>query len=464
MKPTSLPEHPAQRIAFLSVLLSPFAFGAVALNVWVPLCWLWILLAPVSLWERRGIRATTGDRPPLLGPPALIGAYLLILAQIVPLPAAALAHISPGSFSAHFIPPPGRGALAPMTVSATGTYQALLFLAGVHALGIVLFSDGAERVRHQTERVLWGMAAVGSALALEGLVQAGSPHPFWLYSMFEVPGAGPHEGGIFGPYYNRDHYSNIIAIAGSVAAGLLGNRITLAQEKRASSVLGAKDFYRHLALIAALVLMAVASAASGSRGGLAAFGVGLCIGLGPALMKKPRFAVACLVVAVLALFGTGVPSAFERMADVDFENSRLLVWSDALRLVQFFPVFGCGFGGFAVAYWPYQRVVRFEYWPHAHNEYLQWMLEGGLLGVALALYAARRVLNAAPQLISEHGLRPVLAGLGAAFTHAFVESPFRIPANAAWVGLLIFAIRSWSPFSRRSTEGSGRTSEGESPG
>jgi O-antigen ligase len=117
-----------------------------------------------------------------------------------------------------------------------------------------------------------------------------------------------------------------------------------------------------------------------------------------------------------------------------------MVWRDALRLLEFFPMFGCGIGAFAPAYWPYQRVVRFEYWPHMHNEYMQWMLEGGFLGILLAACVLRLAWMAAPRAFRDIAARPALAGLAAALTHALVDSPFRIPANAAWASLLFVCL------------------------
>ena len=424
------------QLGMATALLAPFWFGAVSLRVWVPLAWLWILL---------GAGATLARRPPGSGPedrlklmPGLLAAlHGLFLLQLIPLPSSVLRVISPGSFAAHFLPPSDARTWGPLTASPTGTLLAWLFIAGLHGLALAIFSGARSDREENMRRLFVGMAAVGGILALEGLVQSKSAHPYWLYGFLPVPSAGPHEGGIFGPYYNRDHYSNVIAIAASVTAGLLGIAARGAAFRRLSDLVRSVHFGRHLALTIALLLMVVASAASGSRGGLIGLGVGLLVGLGPALLARKRFGIVSLAVFAMALFATGVPAAFARLADVDFEASRLLVWRDVLRLVTFFPVFGCGIGAFAPAYWPYQRVVRFEYWPHVHNEYIQWLLEGGLIGMVLAGYFLRRVWLLAPRMVRRVETRPALAGLAAALTHAFVDSPFRIPANAAWAGLLL---------------------------
>ncbi len=419
--------------AALTLLLAPFAFGAVSANAWVSLSWLWIALGVWSIARARGAAPTALSRIT----PALIAIHVLIAVQLVPLPPSVLRFLSPGSFAAHFIPQRAGEAWAPLTASPTGTVQAWLFFAGVHGLVLALFSPSAPARARLKNVLLAGMAGVGALLAIEGLVQAASSHPHWLYGVFPVPGIGPHERGVFGPYYNRDHYSNLIAIAASVAAGLLARRIPRNGSLALSRVINSPGFSGSLALAASLVLMFAASAASGSRGGLLAIGAGVLVGLASPFLARPRLALGSVLLVMVVFFGTGVPSAIERMTDVDFEVSRLMVWRDTLRLVGFFPIFGCGLGAFAPAYWPYQRVVRFEYWPHAHNEYLQWILETGLVGSVLALYAIRAAWRSAPRLVRNEEIRPALAGLTAAMVHAIVECSLRIPANAAWAAVLL---------------------------
>ena len=427
-------------VALLTLLLAPLAFGGVGPTVWPSLAWAWILLGGWSLARERLSPTGQGPGPLSRITPAFLAVHALLAIQLVPLPPAVLRVLSPGSYAASYIPPMAVELWAPLTASPTGTMQAWLFFAGIHGLAITLFGSGSPTRSSSLTPVFSGMAIVGALLAVEGLVQAASAHPYWLYGAFPVPGIGSHERGVFGPYYNRDHYSNLIAIAASVAAGLLARRIPREGSGVARSMINSPDFPGTLALVASLVLMFAASAASGSRGGLAAIGAGVLVGLSSPFLARPRLALGSAILLTVVLFGTGVPSAIERMSDVDFEVSRLMVWRDTFRLIEFFPVFGCGIGAFAPAYWPYQRVVRFEYWPHAHNEYLQWVLEAGLVGVVMAAYWIRLAWRAAPQVVRSQEVRPALAGLTAAMVHALVECSLRIPANAAWAGVLLVCV------------------------
>lgn len=424
-------------VGILSVVLSPLGFGAVNLGVWVPLSLLWILLGLGTLFIRHWDKGSQGQIrrfSPLPRPVLLL--HALFAVQSVPLPAAILREVSPGSFAAHLLPSVDPAAWAPLTASPTGTYQAWLFVAGLHGLIVCIFhADRPVQVR-RLQTLMTLISGLGGLLALEGLVQRASAHPHWLYGLYSVPGAGVHESGIFGPYYNRDHYSNLMALAGSVSAGLLSLAIRRADLRSLSRFSAAEAFPRVLALGVVLALTVAASAAAGSRGGLIALGVGLVVGLGPLLVDRPRVALGLSALLLVVLFATGVPSAFVRLADIDFEASRLLVWNDALRVFAFFPLAGSGLGAFAVAYWPYQRVVRFEYWPHAHNEYLQWVIETGVLGILLAAYVLRLAWLNAPRLVRDANTRPALAALATMLIHALVDCVLRIPANAAWATLL----------------------------
>jgi len=427
-------------LALLTAILCPLAFGAVGVLAWVPLSWLWILLGIWSFLQSRREpgRSQPGPLRPLT--PTLLFIHGLLCLQLVPLPPAVLRVISPGSFAAQHVPPMVVETWTPLTASPIGTAQTWLFFAGVHGLAYAFLGTSTITRSRRLALLFAGMAAMGAFMAVEGLVQATSDHPFWLYSIFPVPGAGSHERGIFGPYYNRDHYSNLLAIAGAVCAGLLAKRLGKSPARLSFALVNTPDFASILALGAALLLMFTASAASGSRGGLAAIGIGVAVGLASPFLARPRLALGCAVLLAIVLFATGVPAAVSRMADTDFETSRLMVWRDTLRLIEFYPFFGCGLGAFAPAYWPYQRVVRFEYWPHAHNEYLQWVLEAGGLGILLALYWIRAIWRNAPRLIRNQEVRPALAGLVAALVHAAVECSLRIPANAAWAGVLLVCI------------------------
>jgi O-antigen ligase len=103
-----------------------------------------------------------------------------------------------------------------------------------------------------------------------------------------------------------------------------------------------------------------------------------------------------------------------------------------LPMVPHFPVFGVGWNAFATAYPWYQTIWKTEWIGEAHNDYLQALLDGGVLGLALvcALLALvfRGALTRARRSPVDLGLLGALLGLA---LHELVDFGGQIPANAA---------------------------------
>jgi O-antigen ligase len=97
-----------------------------------------------------------------------------------------------------------------------------------------------------------------------------------------------------------------------------------------------------------------------------------------------------------------------------------------------FPLFGCGWNAFATAYAWYQTVWKTDWVGEAHNDYLQALLDGGLVGFVLVVALFATVLRHA--LSREHRSPLQLGVLGALAGFAFhelVDFGGQIPANAA---------------------------------
>ena len=430
MRPFGLPQAIAW-CAFFTVCMGPFLFGAVERSVWIPLCQLWIGLGLASTWA--GSRGGPGDRPSsgLAVSRALLPLHALFALQLIPMPAFLLRVLSPASFAAHFLPDPGDGRFRPLTVSPGSTVEAWLYVAGLQGLFLALQGIPVEKRR----AFLGAMVAVILILAGEGLWQSRSPHPFWFYG--RVPTYSPQglEEGIFGPYYNRNHFATVVAMGAGLAAGLAAS-ITRERGGFARMLSDAVRVPKVVLLAGAAAMLVVSSAASGSRSGALAAVAAMT------LIAARSFGTRLLLVG----FGVGAlflaisgAAAIERLSRLDVTASRWQPWMDMTGLVRFFPVFGSGAGTFAVAYFPHQTFSTYEFWRYAHNDYLQWVIEGGLLGV-LALFVALRSLRRSVHWDADAGE----GGLGAAFafgTQALFDFPCRIPANAGiLVGILALTV------------------------
>lgn len=69
-------------------------------------------------------------------------------------------------------------------------------------------------------------------------------------------------------------------------------------------------------------------------------------------------------------------------------DDRLRFWKEAVHVIVAYPVFGCGFGGFVSAVMPYRAAAVTRTLEFAHNDYLQFLAEGGIVAFALAALVA----------------------------------------------------------------------------
>jgi O-antigen ligase len=60
---------------------------------------------------------------------------------------------------------------------------------------------------------------------------------------------------------------------------------------------------------------------------------------------------------------------------------RLNIWADTFRLIEAYPVFGCGAGAYESAMHRYQTAAPLNTVDYAHNDYLQLLAELGIPGV-----------------------------------------------------------------------------------
>lgn len=126
-----------------------------------------------------------------------------------------------------------------------------------------------------------------------------------------------------------------------------------------------------------------------------------------------------------------------------FTSGRTHFWAVALEIFAAHPVMGAGLDSFAVAYTRYDTwdgVFRIE---RAHNDYLQVLADGGVLGF-LCLFSfvvifCRQAIRNIRRTSAEHrGLAiGAFAGCVGILVHSIVDFPLRTPSNAFFFLLLV---------------------------
>ncbi|MEO8358705.1 MAG: O-antigen ligase family protein [Vicinamibacteria bacterium] len=415
--------------AFTSVLVAPFLFGAVERSIWIPLCQLWIALGIISfsLTLADPTRGTPSGRSAFV---ALLPVHLLFLIQLCPLPGFILRFISPGSYAAYFLPDLHDGKWRPITVSMGATLEAWIYVAGLQSIFSIMQGFSAQARRQATHLLL----LLSLVVAIEGLWQSRSEHPDWTYGLIPVAAPLGLQNAGFGLYLNRNHFATMSAIGAALAAGL--GMSAFKRRKGGHPLLHDQNELAWIISMGGTTgLLLLATASSGSRSGLLAaiFGIGVAI-TGRIERRSVLISIGGVVALALGVILSGA-AAVERFLQASTISIRVPAWLDIITITRFFPAFGAGIGTFAAAYWPYQMNARYEFWQHAHNEYIEWIVEGGVVGLAVAFVALREFR--ARYQIEELQLEPLKSVLAAFAFQAFFDFPARIPANAAFVVSLV---------------------------
>ncbi|MFH0962418.1 MAG: O-antigen ligase family protein [Planctomycetota bacterium] len=440
---------------------TPWAFGSVE-----PWAYLLLVLGVSVALIAWGLRLATRSEDRIARTGA--GAFLLLLLalvalQVFPLPRAVVRPLNPlatdGTDRAALIseaiskgaPPDQPAASAAqraysLSVCPFSTRRSFLVLAACVA-AFFLVSNNVRRWAHM-DALCTTVLVTGFLLAVFGLIQklSGTGKLFW----YRTPRFG---GVIFGSFVNRNHFANYMTMAMGIALGYLlahpigrtGGRVW--SLKRGLVSLGERRRSRLLLVAFAVIVMGASVCASLSRAGIVTLFASL--GLVAALLGVARGARSPLAVAAVALLVVaavtwlGWEPLMERFKAVGeltrepFADVRWLLWRDGLDIVRDAPVLGTGLGTFQHVFPIYKTLPIREEFLFAHNDYLQLLVEVGILGALVALLAGVFFLvraSRAFKLASGSAARALLAGAAgsclAMLLHGTVDFNLHIPSNA----------------------------------
>lgn len=369
------------------------------------------------------------------------------LAQSIPWPIGFVDQLSPHgaeAYTGEAVRGGSRLAAVPLSVAPEASRRTALGLLSLVALGCAAALAG----RWRRLRVLIGGGVVLAAIfqVLYGAPRALTGDPtIWDVS---VPGEATRLRGTF---VNPDHLATWLELSLALVFAWLWWSWHHARAE------GSWD--RRLLLIAppavAWVVLFGGLAFTGSRAGLvAAAAATLLQGLLLWRSGRPGFLpVAWLaVVAGAAVAGwIGLERAFGRLmatgaGDVGL-SARLDVWEASLTLVRRFPWTGTGLGTFRDSFPTVQPAELAAYtWTHAHNDWLEVLVTGGVIGLALVLLTAAWLVRVLDRQLrtsrSSTDRAAALAALGAVAAvglHALVDFGLTLPANAAALAIVLGA-------------------------
>jgi hypothetical protein len=401
----------AEVVVLALVTLSPWAFASVhpasVFGLYCGIALALVLWAGALVLERRW---TGGVCPVAL---CLAGIIALGVWQIVPLSPTVLAALSPAraAVRAELVPgepervvgqpaePPAPVALS-FDPGATRAYVVkwLAVLALFVVVRYAVATPGSFR------RFALVCVINGVALSVFALAQRFSAAPNTIYWSFES------QGSVFGPFVCKNHFPYYVNVCFGLGLGLLlGLGALRGRHSGIAGALGALG--RHPVapwLVAALGFMLAADLYSLSRGGVIALvGAGVACGLLVALHRRTGPAAdGAVIVALIAALGVGLVGWFgseavgKRLGTLGggdaLDVGRRSLWERTAPLALRYPAWGTGYGTFMFVE-PQQRKPGEEQtvtWEHAHNDYLEVLIEGGVGQLVLILVAAALVFRA----------------------------------------------------------------------
>jgi O-antigen ligase len=368
---------------------------------------------------------------------------LIAAGQLVPLPSNLRLKLSPASArvdGALWFNPSGEEAgkapKRPLTFDTEATAEALIVGLSVVMLFWAARSQFASGGVRFTAK--W-IAFLGLACAAFALTQSATA-PKLLYWTWRPVNSNASP---FGPFVNRNDLATWLVIAIPLTIGYLTARV---QSRRAASLgpvkLGRVIDATAVWLGTSICIMTAALVSSMSRSGLLA---GSAAAMTLVALSRGRLATAgrswlLAGIAAAIIVGAAYANIDALMTRVGEAvtlgvGGRREIWSETILMARDFWLTGVGVGAYPRAMSVYQSPHVFSF-NHAHDEYLQILVEGGVLyavlvGVVIAA-AGREIIrrlraDETPVFWIRAG---ATSGLVAVLVQSVWETGLRMPANA----------------------------------
>ncbi|HKP70639.1 MAG TPA: O-antigen ligase family protein [Pyrinomonadaceae bacterium] len=410
-------------------LLSTIVYGAV--DSWA-IALLGVIVAVIALlwiadtWSSREFRFGSS----LLLLPVL-GVIVLSIIQLLP--------IAPNNAAAEILNAPVANTLS-MDPYSTRLFLMRAVILFVFFAAALAYIPGGSRAK----KIAILIVAFGAFAAFFGIIQRLAIGTEAIYGLRETPQAIP-----FGPFVNQHHFAALMEMTSGVALGMFfGSGFR-------------RDGKIFLAIAAGIMGMAVAF--TGSRGGMISY-LGVVIFVVAAsfvrksasdggvrsrnlLVAVSAIALIFLVIGSVSFLGGGselLRGIGVEAGATDVTSGRSHFWSVAWMVFLDHPILGAGFDAFGAAFSRYDTWSGFYRVEQVHNDYLQMLADGGLLGFAcvaafVALLIGRGIsaIGQANSGLDRSIVTGALAGCFGILIHSFFDFPLRTTANAFFFLLLV---------------------------
>lgn len=374
----------------------------------------------------------------------------LIVLQMLPLPIFIHKFISPGTYhilKKYLDPTP---LFFPISVAPIKTLDSFLFL--ISCLTVFVYSAIFIKGRRLLKGLSILIIVMGSLEALYGIFV----YILGNHYVLTLPKVHFLES-ITGTFINRNHYAGYLEMTIGVTWGMLLYQIykTIGEGKEIRKGIVINFISEKMGivypLIFAFILQIIALIYSKSRMGLLGIFTSFVISFILIIMKG-RSRVSYLYIIILFLlpifYLIGIDPIVERFTyskDIqDISEGRFLVWMASFKIFSDFPIFGSGLGTFSSilpSYQPLDIEYRFD---HAHNDYLQLLVETGIIGaIIFLLFMLLFFRNVILVWKERHDRLPVCLFTGTFVSivsigiHSIMDFNLHLPSNALLFSFLM---------------------------
>ena len=317
------------------------------------------------------------------------------------------------------------------TISAD-PYQTHFFALQMLALTACLalfyrYACGERRIRV----LIYTILAVAIASAVFGILR----HTTQREIGFVLPLLKPNQG--YGQFINKNHFAYLMEMAFGLGLGL--------------AIAGGVKRERLLIYFALLLPIWMALVLSNSRGGILAMLVQIVVAA-LFLMSRQSVALNAVLVIVLVagiLVGTlwlggdrlasNLEAATNELSTTRAGASRNEIWRATLKMFAAHPILGVGLGGYWIGITAYHDASGLMTPQEAHNDYLELLSSGGVIGFAIGVWFVVAVVRAARQNTNKAQLGAILGIVGVA-AHSLVDFGLHILVNAiVFLALIMIA-------------------------
>jgi O-antigen ligase len=368
---------------------------------------------------------------------------LLVLFQMVPLPAEIVKFLSPKTYALRFELSPLSFELSTsnFSISFVPFLTRIEFLKWLTLSGFFLFLLSWKYFDQRAIRkLILVVLCVGVFESLYGMFEFFSGHKHILHLKMD------HLiSSVTGTFINRNAFAGYLLMVIPLSMGYLFSREphqmgrSMGWRLRLSSLDG-----KSLLIAFGIVLMILSLLFSASRMGIAS--LLLSFSLISLLFRNPeegkrfsRPSILILSLAVLWAAWVGLDAVISRFftTSESFED-RWTIWVNTFQIIKDYPLFGTGLGTLVQVFPMYRSFHIRGLVTHAENDFLQLIAEVGLLGIGLLgilfFYLFYCGVSGIRSLSFRDPKRYIgmggIVGILALMFHSLVERNIQIPANA----------------------------------